>query len=367
MALLILSGTSFLHAQEIRFTENVEVRGLKASVLQSLQRNHWSLAEWQKLLSVRTEQDVASNFDLPPMTGVYSIQSKKLIFKPQFPFRPGVAYRATWHPEALPGGSSTLALSITHRIEPPAARPTTTVSAIYPTPAELPENILKFYIQFSAPMSGGHIYDHIHLYNESDAEVQLPFLEIDEELWDPTMTRLTLFLDPGRIKRGVRPLEEIGPALVAGKSFTLKIGRDWKDAAGAPLKADFVKKFKVTGPDRTSPDPAHWTFKEPSPRSRAPLQVIFDEPIDHALAQRVLRVASPSGAPVRGVVSIAPGDSAWSFIPEDPWREGVYQLIIPTIIEDLAGNNLDKPFDVDLQQAPHAATNTIVRLSFKVR
>ena len=32
--------------------------------------------------------------------------------------------------------------------------------------------------------------------------IELPFLEIDEELWDPAMMRLTLFIDPGRIKRG---------------------------------------------------------------------------------------------------------------------------------------------------------------------
>ena len=67
-------------------------------------------------------------------------------------------------------------------------------------------------------MSRGHIYDHIRLLDAQGAPVELPFLEIDEELWNAEMTRLTLFIDPGRIKRGVKPLEEIGPSLVAGQT-----------------------------------------------------------------------------------------------------------------------------------------------------
>ena len=72
----------------------------------------------------------------------------------------------------------------------------------------LPENLLKFYVHFSAPMSRGNIYDYIRLLNADGKQVELPFLEIDEELWDDSLTRLTLFIDPGRIKRGVLPLEE---------------------------------------------------------------------------------------------------------------------------------------------------------------
>ena len=46
-----------------------------------------------------------------------------------------------------------------------------------------------------------------------------PFLELDEELWSPDGTRFTLVFDPGRIKRGLKPREEAGPILEAGKSY----------------------------------------------------------------------------------------------------------------------------------------------------
>src|SRR5262245_32130723 len=173
--------------------------------------------------------------------------------------------------------------------------PTTLVRHVYPSAYTLPDNLLKFYIHFTAPMSRGNIYDHIHLRDESGRDVELPFLEIDEELWDGTTTRLTLIIDPGRIKRGVRPPEEIGPALEAGKSYTLAIGREGRDGAGNPLKEGFQKAFKVTPPDREPPDPARWKVESPRAGSRDPLAVVFPEPMDHALSQRLIRVAEDQG------------------------------------------------------------------------
>src|SRR5262249_9129673 len=149
------------------------------------------------------------------------------------------------------------------KVPQPPKVSTTEVREIYPSADVLPENLLKFYLHFSAPMSRGHIYDHIHLLDEKGRAVELPFLEIDEELWNPAMTRLTLFIDPGRIKRGVTPLEEIGPSLQAGRQYTLQIDHDWKDGAGNSLKRDFRKVFKVAPPDREPPDPDTWKIRAP--------------------------------------------------------------------------------------------------------
>lgn len=56
------------------------------------------------------------------------------------------------------------------------------------------------------------------------------------------MTRLTLIIDPGRIKRGARPLEELGPALKAGKKYTLAIGREWRDGRGSGAALDIYSR-----------------------------------------------------------------------------------------------------------------------------
>ena len=107
---------------------------------------------------------------------------------------------------------------------------------VYPTSDRLPENQLKFYVHFSAPMSRGDSYRYIHLLESENGEVDLPFLELGEELWSQDGTRLTVFFDPGRIKRGLKPREEVGPSLEEGKSYTLRIDADWPDAPSDPLE-----------------------------------------------------------------------------------------------------------------------------------
>ena len=304
------------------------------------------------------------------MLGAYRVQSDGLRFEPQFPLEPGVTYRAVFRPDRLPGKGDSGSTPITSvfQLPPRSSIPTTVVSHVYPSAEVLPENLLKFYLHFSAPMSRGRIYDHIHLQDGIGKEIELPFLEIDEELWDPAMTRLTLFIDPGRIKRGVLLLEEIGPSLEAGKSYTLVIGREWKDGAGNPLKENFQKSFKVKPPDRDPPDPAHWKIQPPPSGTREPLAVSFPEPMDHALAQRVINVIDESGQLVEGTVALEDQERRWTFAPGRPWRRGPYNLVIQTTIEDLAGNNIGKPFEVDLfESVQRRLATSAVKLPFEVR
>jgi len=348
----------------------VEVYGLSADAIERLRRSKPSLARWQRLLSVYVGQEgPRSASDLPPMAGVYRVESNALRFEPQFPMEPGLAYHAVVRPDQLPGGSGAAA-AVTSVYQSPRrdATPATMVRHIYPSADTLPENLLKFYVHFTAPMSRGNIYDHIRLRDESGKDVELPFLEINEELWDATTTRLTLIIDPGRIKRGVRPLEEIGPALEAGKSYTLTIGREWHDGAGNPLKEGFQKSFKVAPPDREPPDPALWKIEAPQGGSRDPLAVVFPEPMDHALAQRLIRVAVDQGEMAPGKVSLEDQERRWTFTPDNVWRRGRYQLIIHTTVEDLAGNNIGKPFEVDLfEGVERRLSTTTVKLSFEIR
>ena len=115
------------------------------------------------------------------------------------------------------------------------------MAQVYPTADRLPENQLKFYVVFSAPMARGGVYRHINLLDERGKAVDLPFLELDQELWDKSAQRLTVFCDPGRIKRGLKPREEFGPVLVEGKRYTLVIDTGLEDANGNPLKERFQK------------------------------------------------------------------------------------------------------------------------------
>jgi hypothetical protein len=319
------------------FTDN-------SNALNRLRGRKMTLAQWQQLLVVYAGDTTI------PMLGTYRLRNRVLQFEPQFPLEPGVQYRAVFYYSRLPGSQKAENPPLEHIVQLPKqdAEPTTVVRQIYPSADVVPENLLKFYLHFSAPMQRGNIYDYISLHDRSGKKVELPFLEIDEELWDPTMTRLTLFIDPGRIKRGVLPLEEIGPSLEAGKSYTLVINPAWKDANGNPLQKEFQKAFQVAPPDREPPDPARWKIQAPRSGTREPLTIDFPEPMDHALASRVISVVDKSGKRIPGSIILAAQEQRWQLVPDAMWEPGNYALVIQTTLEDLAGNNIGKPFEVDL-------------------
>ncbi len=353
LALTVLLTGAASAAPEIHWLPDhsaVEVTGLDADTLKEKE----SPQKWAALFTVRTD---GSDGNLPSMLGTWSVDGTTLRFTPRFPLTPGLRYRATWHQA---NGQPVTSL---HGIPKPKAASSTLVEHIFPGSDTVPENLLKFYLHFSAPMSGGDIYRHIHLRGESGREVELPFLEINEELWDREMKRLTLFIDPGRIKREVKPLQDIGPALVAGKRFTLTIDAAWKDAAGQPLKSPAEKKFTAGPPDRTPPDPNAWKLSPPRAGGREPLRLTFPEPMEHALALRMIRVAETSGK-----TTLTDDGTGWSFIPDNPWKSGTRRIVVQPELEDLAGNSIGKPFEVDISEAgkepPPADT---VSLPFEVK
>jgi hypothetical protein len=251
--------------------------------------------------------------------------------------------------------------------EPSAGKPTH-VEQVYPTANVLPENQLKFYIYFSGPMSRGEAYARIHLIEASGKEIEQPFLELGEELWNREGTRFTLFFDPGRIKRGLKPREEVGPALEEGKRYTLEIDQAWTDAAGRSLSAPFRKEFDVAAPDDVQPRTAMWRLTAPAATTRDPLWVAFDEPLDRAMLDRVLLVQDATGTSLIGEVEVSEHEAHWAFRPERPWQAGSHKLVVDTALEDLAGNSLARPFEVDVfrsvPQTEEAEQHTI---AFDVR
>lgn len=276
----------------------------------------------------------------PAMLGTYSIADGLLTFKPRFRPSPGVSMRAVFRP------SGERAIERIFREEAPAAAPTTFVENVFPTAGVVPANLLKFYLQFSGPMQRNQAWQNLSLLDRNGAKLELPFLELDQELWDRDNRRLTVLFDPGRIKHGVLPRGETGTALTEGAEYTLVIGSDWQDATGARLKAPFRKRFRVTAEDRRAIDVHQWKLEIPSAGTTDPLQVEFGEPLDYALLQHTLEMRASKG-PVTGEVKIGREETTWSFQPHEPWRHDEYLLVIDKSLEDLAGNQVGKPFDVD--------------------
>jgi hypothetical protein len=63
---------------------------------------------------------------------------------------------------------------------------------------------------------------------------------------------------------------------------------------------------------------------------------------------RVMHVTTPAGEKIAGSIAIKEHETLWQFHPDAPWKAGPYFLDVATLLEDLAGNSLDRPFEVDV-------------------
>lgn len=303
--------------------------------------------ELQKRMTIRVQQPGLET-NPTPLLGTYSVAGNELRFESRFPLSASVLYRVELSSQLQ--GHTIDVKPILFSSLPKKRIEAAAVTAVYPSADALPENVLKFYICFSAPMSRGEAYKRIHLMHE-DQEVESPFLELGEELWDAEQKRFTLFVHPGRIKQGLKPREDIGAPMVDGNTYRLQIDTDWLGADLQPLAAPFAKKFRVVAADSKQPDRLSWNVVSPAAGSNQPVVLTFDEAMDHALLNRVVSVRDATGFAIPGVAKISQNETQWSFVPTGPWRRDKYSIRLESTLEDLAGNNLVRRFETLEQEA----------------
>lgn len=289
------------------------------------------------------------------MLGEYKINDKGIEFIPVIPFTQGLKYEAYWANKLI--GEVSI---------PFAAGDAPVVLAVYPSTDTLPENLLKFYIQFSRPMREGDALDHVRLIRNERDTLSSVFLDLEPELWNNEGTVLTLWLDPGRIKRGLQPNKLLGPPLHKGEHYQLLIKQNWQDARGVLLKQGYQKNFYTGVRDSISPDPNNWAIETPPAGTSEELNIYFHEHLDYVLIKNTLRIAGENATDIKGVFRVKDSEKALSFIPDTKWQPGVYTLEIEPRLEDVSGNNLNHLFDADLDQK-QPAPKTVFKRSFRVR
>ena len=337
----------------------VEVIGLSSDTLAVLRRSARTADEWSAILRVAVSDEA------PGMLGSYSVADDALRFTPLYPLDPGREYRVRFDPGRLPGAAPPGATAIVATVGEPArdTTPSTVVTRVYPTSDVVPENLLRMYVEFSGPMGRPSGIPYMSLFDEDGKEIRGAFLPLDYEFWSPDHTRFTAFFDPGRVKDGILPNQEMGRALTPGRSVTLVISHEWRDQYGRPLKEDFKRVFRVGPPDEHPLDTASWRIQPPPAVGRRDgLVVIFPEPLDHGLLMRALGVRRGADA-VDGDIVVDQAETRWTFTPREPWRGGSYELLALDILEDIAGNQIGRAFEVDnfdtVDKSPNPKTITI--------
>jgi hypothetical protein len=276
--------------------------------------------------------------ELPSMAGELVRDGADTCFVPRFAFVEGTAYTV------LIDGVEAAAL-----VRPrPDRRATKGVLDIGPTAAEVPRNLLRIYVWFSARMSEGYAARHVRLVDDADEEMVGALLPTEHELWDAERHRLTVLLDPARIKRGLAPQRQAGYPLRRGRSFRIVIDDGFRDASGSSLRAPGGRRYEVGPDERRLVRPEGWTVTPPSSGTVEPLEITFDRPLDHGLLARCLQVVGPDGRRVNGDPATGAEERSWRLVPPSPWAPGAHKLVVDHILEDLAGNSVSRVFDRDL-------------------
>ena len=152
------------------------------------------------------------------MLGDYAVADDAVRFTPLFPFDQGRQYHVRFEPSRLPGGGADAGGVIEATVGRPAstAVPSTVVARVYPSGDVVPENLLRMYVEFSAPMGRKSGVEYISLLDHAGKEIPGAVLPLDYEFWSPDHTRFTVFFDPGRVKKGILPNRADGPAARSG-------------------------------------------------------------------------------------------------------------------------------------------------------
>ena len=319
---------------------SVAVTGLPERTLDALESARYTPEQWADVLRVSVTADD------PPIIGDHRVVGGTLTFTPAFAFDPGRRYQVRFDPSKVAGTSATAVMTASVGLPGSAASPSTTVAQIYPSGGTMPENLLRVYIEFSAPMGRASALQHVQLLDDAGRVVEQPFLPLDYEFWNQDRTRFTLFFDPGRVKDGILPNVQMGRALQAGRQYTLVVDKAWRDAQGLPLAAEYRRTFRASPADTQPLDTARWRIAAPSAGGRDPVVVTFPEPLDHGLLMRAVGVRR-SATPLDGEVAVDASETRWSFRPAAPWTRGSHEIIALSILEDRAGNQIGRAFEVD--------------------
>ncbi|HSI65523.1 MAG TPA: hypothetical protein VLE43_20520 [Candidatus Saccharimonadia bacterium] len=262
-------------------------------------------------------------------------------------------------------GAIVLAWAASSHAGEPSPTPPPQLGSIHPSGTVLPANHLKFYLHFSEPMQQGVFLQHCKVVDGNGKLIPEPFRET--ELWSEDGLRLTLWFHPGRQKTGVNLNVELGPVLAPGKRCKLIISGAWKSDRGVPIGKDVEKAFFVTERTTQQLNVADWKITAPIAGTKQPLQVKFPAPLDFALLQRCLRVTDDRGNAIPGHGRTSEAEQVWSFTPEVSWTHRALVLQADSFLEDLAGNSLARPFEVDLQGPGPRKVPTVISFPVQVR
>jgi hypothetical protein len=188
------------------------------------------------------------------------------------------------------------------------------------------------------------ILNHIKLTNKEGENITGVFYENQYELWDINRTKVTLIIDPGRVKTGLSANRLMGRAFVEGEEYTLTVDSLLLDFNDQQLARSFSKTFVAVKEDRTPPRVELWHYNVPKSKSKQKLVIDFNDKIDHISAQTLIRITY-KGKTVEGEILLKNQEQQSVFEPKKQWKKGTYKIKVSPSLEDIATNSMNQVFD----------------------
>jgi hypothetical protein len=207
---------------------------------------------------------------------------------------------------------------------------------IHPAGPEVPENLLRIELRFDRPQRLPFDSRRLALLDARGDEI--PRALLDLTLPSSDGRRLTVLLDPGRVKRDVGPNVDAGRALVAGETVSLRVLDE------PPGRAPTVKTWHVAPALSRPLEVEAWRWRPPRAGSREALVVDLRAPIS-STGEVLIAVLDGSGRRVAGRTALGPNDAQWRFVPAKPWRREAYRVVAHPDLEDPAGNRRCAAFE----------------------
>ena len=298
-----------------------------------------------------------NNDSTATILGDWKISDDSIVFKPLIPLTRGLKYVISYRNKYIG--------EIIIPLPDPSSAPV--ITGIYPSVDTVPENLLKIYVEFSKPMAEGNSMDNFKLIRNGKDTLHQVFLDLQTELWNNDQTRLTIWLDPGRIKRDLQPNVSLGAPLSKGNKYELVVGQTLSDAEGIALGKVYRKDFIVATRDSAIPKPESWIIHTPMQGTTDALRVELNEPLDYVLLNNAIRIVDSKENLLEGKIQTTDKETVLVFHSASKWKAGNYFLEIESRLEDLAGNNLNHPFDRDITVKEVKAPQAIFKRVFVIK
>ena len=267
-----------------------------------------------------------------PVIGDYTFFEDSLSFQPKFELNASIRF-------LVQQKDSSFQFTLPPEVHTSAVQ----IAKMFPSKAEIPANILTFYIQFSAPMKPDpKAYEMVDIVDINGHIT--PHAWRQKSYWINHNKTLVLMIHPGRVKRGIQATEHLAPVFTAGKQVQLVVNRGLESAEGSLLNISDTIHYLITQMDTNSPQLIRHSLKLPTVNSRSPLEFTFTEPMDYGLIYKWFSLHL-NGKKIVGNLTSA-DDKTWLFTPAEEWQTGTYTIKAGNKMGDYCHNQMDRLFEV---------------------